>query len=152
MKRIALLLLLSATLYAASPFRCPYTVTSEFGSMEGRGGERRPCGHTGIDLWCPDPYIGPAADGVVVEADIDEIYGKYIIIQHTPTMRTKYAHGEIIYDRALPGCTVTRSMVIMKMGNTGYSSNDHLHFEVQELIDGEWVAVDPIPLLTENNP
>lgn len=33
--------------------------------------------------------------------------------------------------------------------NTGYSSGDHLHFQVEEWKNGAWVAIDPIPVMFE---
>lgn len=33
--------------------------------------------------------------------------------------------------------------------NTGYSSGDHLHFELRKKVGGKWVSVDPLPLMFE---
>jgi len=31
--------------------------------------------------------------------------------------------------------------------NTGWSSGDHLHFQVEEFIDGKWIPIDPLSLM-----
>lgn len=139
--RILALILLSVSLYAGSPFRCPYTVTSEFGDMEGKGGERRIAGHMGIDLipttW--DWIIFPVLPGEVVDIGIDPVYGKFVIISHGEGLETLYAHAETIFDTADIGCIVTTETPIFKMGSTGYSDGPHLHLEAR--LNG--IAVDP---------
>lgn len=117
--------------------------------MKGFGGTRRPDGHTGVDL-IPEAWpftIYPIAEGVVLDIGIDAVYGKFIIIEHSKTLRSFYAHGATIYNTALPGKPVTINTPIMRMGATGYSDGPHLHLEVRILENGEWGPVDPMPYI-----
>ena len=58
-------------------------------------------------------------------------YGNYIIIAHPNGTQTLYAH--LTTNRALVAVnqSVARGRVIGYMGNTGYSTGCHLHFEVR---------------------
>lgn len=142
--RILALLLLTACLYSA-PFQSGYIVTSEFGSMEGKGGARRPEGHQGIDIIPTEwPFlIMPILDGIVVEIGHDTILGKYVIVEHHPQFHTLYAHGAKIFYTALEGCLVTTDTPIMVMGRTGFADGCHLHLET--ILNG--VRVDPLEYL-----
>ena len=146
MKVVVLLLLVSSAIYSL-PFRCDHVVTSEYGSLTGYGGERRACGHIGIDLipaeW--DYIIFPIMAGEVTEVGVSTVYGKYVIVQHDETTRSLYAHGEIIYSTAVG--LVDTTTPIMRMGNTGFSDGAHLHLEIHKLINGRWCPVDPAPFL-----
>jgi len=42
------------------------------------------------------------------------------------------------------GDQVETGQVIGWADNTGWSSGDHLHFEVYELVSGKWVLIDPL--------
>ena len=138
--RVIALLLLTVCLYSA-PFQSGYIVTSEFGSMEGKGGARRPEGHQGLDIIPTEwPFtIYPILDGVVIEMGQDPILGKYVIVQHHPGFKTLYAHGAKIFNTALVGCLVTTTTPIMIMGRTGWADGCHLHLET--ILNG--VRVDP---------
>ena len=143
--KIILLLLLTFNLYAISPFRSDYVVTSEFGSFEGRGGERRPYGHRGLDLWCPDYIISPIAPGVIKEIGENDILGKFVIVTHDG-FESVYGHAETIFSAtALPGMIVTTDTPIIRMGKTGYADREHLHLEVR--VNG--IPVDPMKYLEE---
>lgn len=57
-------------------------------------------------------------------------YGNYVMIQHSNTMCTLYAHLEKVYVKA--GDTVKTGQRIGFMGNTGSSRGGHLHFEIRQ--------------------
>lgn len=57
-------------------------------------------------------------------------YGNYVMIQHSNTICTLYAHLEKVYVKE--GDTVKAGQRIGFMGNTGSSRGGHLHFEVRQ--------------------
>lgn len=105
----------------------PYfgTITSRFGARWGRT-------HTGTDI-CGDvgDPIKAADTGIVITAEYQSNgYGNIIIIDHQNGIHTWYAHLDSILVKA--GDTVEKGTVIGELGNTGYSTGPHLHFEVRE--------------------
>jgi len=107
--------------------------------------------HTGIDL--PAPYgtsIKAAASGIVIFAGWGTAYGNYILIDHGVNkdgnhIITQYAHCSSILVSVKD--TIKRGDVIAKVGSTGWSTGNHLHFGVQ--VGGTWE--DPENWLYEYN-
>lgn len=64
-------------------------------------------------------------------------YGNYLIIDHGGGLSTVYAHCSAIY--AYEGQQVSKGDIIAAVGTTGWSTGNHLHFEVRE----NGVAVNP---------
>ena len=86
--------------------------------------------HTGIDIGGHkgDP-INPAMDGTVIyEGEIFWGFGKHIIIDHGDNITTIYAHLDKIY--VYKGQKVTINDTIGSMGSTGWSTGNHLHFQI----------------------
>jgi murein DD-endopeptidase MepM/ murein hydrolase activator NlpD len=93
--------------------------------------------HEGLDIagaW--RSQVVAVADGVVVEHwpppdnywRGHETYGGMIRIQHDNGMETLYAH--LSWTRIHTGDRVRAGQVIGRIGNTGKSDGEHLHFEV----------------------
>lgn len=121
-----------------------------YGESLGKGGLWRPY-HGGLDMWAVNPTIYPIGAGTSVKCDIDKIYGKYVMIQHTPRVRTLYAHASKIFYAAVEGEQVTTDTKLMIMGDTGLSDGIHLHFEIQiKLSNGKWMTIDPEPFVNFN--
>jgi murein DD-endopeptidase MepM/ murein hydrolase activator NlpD len=99
--------------------------------------------HAGIDLSGPHGTpIYATADGVVTNAGWNSGgYGNLIKVDHGRGIETRYGHLAAISVR--PGQRITRGQVIGRMGSTGRSTGNHLHYEVR--IDGR--AVNPIPFM-----
>ena len=94
------------------------------------GGERM---HTGIDL--PNNEGAPVfatADGVVIVAGLLGGYGNGVIIDHGNKISTLYGHNSKLLVKV--GEVVIRGQVISKVGSTGISTGNHLHYEVR--VDG----------------
>lgn len=112
--------------------------------------------HTGVDLIpkrgsLREPILATKA-GQVVEIGHNQVYGKYIIIDHDNGYRTKYAHLSIIYYTADLYKHVKEGDTIGLMGNTGYTRGNtgiHLHYEVRryDATTDEWRFIDPEILL-----
>lgn len=82
--------------------------------------------------------IYAANGGSVVTATYHYSYGNYVIIDHGGGKATLYAHCSKLLVKV--GDNVNQGDVIAKVGTTGYSSGNHLHFEVR--ING--TAVNPL--------
>ena len=94
--------------------------------------------HNGIDIANQrgTPVVA-AMSGTVVKAGYNGNYGRYLILRHAEGFQTLYAH----LDQALVtvGDRIRQGQQVGEMGNTGYSSEDHLHFSI--FLDG--AHVDP---------
>ena len=80
-----------------------------------------------------------AADGVVELATTHSSYGYYIILDHGNGMETLYGHLMEDSFKVRPGETVRQGQPIAQVGQTGYATGPHLHFEVR--VNGN--KVDP---------
>lgn len=100
------------------------TITSRFG--------RRSSGiHTGLDIATSSGTpIKAAASGTVIYAGYKGSYGNLVIIAHTNSVQTYYAHCSKIYVSV--GQTVSQGQTISAVGSTGNSTGPHLHLEVRE--------------------
>ena len=72
-----------------------------------------------------------AADGVVELATTHSSYGYYIILDHGNGMETVYGHLMENSFMVRPGETVRQGQPIARVGQTGYATGPHLHFEVR---------------------
>lgn len=126
---------------AATPSILPTTgdVTSRFGwrnSPIGRGNEY----HPGIDFAnnIGTPIVATADGQVVKSSDTGDGYGKMVQIDHGNGIVTIYGHNSQLLVQV--GQTVKKGQVIAALGNTGYSTGPHCHYEIR--ING--TAVDPV--------
>jgi murein DD-endopeptidase MepM/ murein hydrolase activator NlpD len=99
------------------------TITSRFG--------RRSSGtHTGLDIATSSGTpVKAAATGTVAYAGWKGSYGNLVIIQHTDSIQTYYAHCSKIY--VSQGQQVQQGEVISAVGSTGNSTGPHLHLEIR---------------------
>jgi murein DD-endopeptidase MepM/ murein hydrolase activator NlpD len=99
--------------------------------------------HEGLDLAAPSGTpIFAAAPGIVVNAEAVEGYGNAVTIDHGYGLSTYYAHCLRLLVHA--GQRVNKGQKIAEVGNTGYSTGPHLHFEVRI----RSVPVDPLQYLS----
>lgn len=98
--------------------------------------------HSGYDFACSKGTEIYAADsGTVVIAAWNGGYGNCVTINHGGGIMTLYGHcSEILVSS---GDTVKRGDVIAKVGSTGRSTGNHLHFEVRK--NGS--VIDPAPYI-----
>lgn len=86
--------------------------------------------HTGIDIPAPaGASIIAVSDGVVEFSGIKGSYGNLVIIKHSSTQKTYYAHNQANLVRK--GDVVVKGQTIAKVGSTGASTGPHLHFETR---------------------
>ena len=135
------------------PLRSYITITQEFKGVSK---------HSGVDFGWNSSYpnatnqqIIAAEAGTVVSAvdgygntwgKTPKTYGNYVIIEHGDGLWTVYGH-------LLKGLSVKRGQKVAKgdvlgrMGNSGYSKGQHLHFEMRKDANKHANAVDPLPYL-----
>lgn len=95
--------------------------------------------HSGVDLAAPGgTNILAAADGMVKMSGWNGGYGNCVVIDHGGGISTLYGHAS--RNLVVKGQKVTKGQVIAKVGTTGNSTGNHLHFEV--LINGK--TTDPM--------
>ena len=85
--------------------------------------------HGGVDL--PAPHgtnILAAKGGTVVVSTYGSSYGNYVAISHADGSRTMYCHMSARLVSV--GDTVSQGQVIGRVGSTGNSTGNHLHFEL----------------------
>ncbi len=115
--------------------------------------------HTGVDFgWRSTDSHQPIVsveDGTVVTA-VDgynntypdkKIYGNYVIIKHSDGNYTVYGHllkGSVCVKK---NQKVTKGQQIGRMGNTGYSCGQHLHFEFRKGGNSKSKSIDPLDIL-----
>ena len=86
--------------------------------------------HTGLDYKAQTPMaVYSAASGSILKTGYSDTYGKYVVIQHSNSESTLYAHlsNNAIYKT---GQKVDAGNIIGTSGNTGRGTGPHLHFEV----------------------
>lgn len=98
--------------------------------------------HTGIDIPAPKGTPAVAIDnGTVIFSGTKGSYGKTIMIQHDDGKVTLYAHNSELVVSV--GQRVQTGQVVSKIGSTGRSTGNHLHFEVR--INGK--HTNPMPYI-----
>ncbi|WP_308161263.1 M23 family metallopeptidase [Dietzia psychralcaliphila] len=115
------------------------TFTSGFGMRWGAM-------HAGIDIANANgtPILA-ATDGVVIDSGPAQGYGNWIRIMSDDGTMTVYGHMETLDVRE--GERVYAGQKIAGMGNMGFSTGSHLHFEV--LLNGGTQHIDPVIWLAQ---
>lgn len=86
--------------------------------------------HCGIDLVAKESAsVYAAANGRITFAGKKNGYGNTIEIEHSPNVRTIYAHLDSIF--VSKGQGIARGVTIGQQGNTGIATKEHLHFEIR---------------------
>ena len=115
-------------------------VTRGFESLHGVFKNR----HLGIDIAAAEGTpVQATADGRVVFADVDDVLGHLVAIDHGGVYMTRYGHNSALLVHE--GERVRHGQHIALVGSSGRSSGPHLHYEVIE--DGR--ARDPRDFLSQ---
>ncbi len=110
------------------------TISSRYGSRE----SIRDHAHGGLDIAVGyGTPIKATADGIVKSAGWSGGYGNLVVIDHGNGVQTYYGHCSKLL--VTPGTEVKAGDIIAKVGSTGNSTGNHLHFEIR--INGS--AVNP---------
>lgn len=112
--------------------------------------EKRP--HMGVDYGAPyGTPVKSVGDGVVEFVGWRGGGGKTVVIRHNSVYKTAYKHLSNYAAKLRPGQKVSQGQVIAYVGNTGYATGPHLHFEFYQ--SGRYVdplgksfpSADPVP-------
>ena len=108
------------------------TVTSGYGSRYIFGSYSF---HSGIDISAPYGTPIAAADGGRVTwagygSGSYWSYGNYVVIDHENGLQTIYAHCSSV--DVVPGERVYKGQTVGRVGSTGRSTGNHLHFQVKQ--------------------
>ncbi len=86
--------------------------------------------HNGIDIPAPkNTDVLSIDDGIVIFSGYKDGYGKVVEIEHFDSKKSLYAHNESLCVNE--GDVVKSGQVIAKVGSTGNSTGDHVHFEIK---------------------
>ncbi len=92
--------------------------------------------HNGLDLTADTGTpVYATGDGVVIDAKYNGGYGNVIFLSHGYGFESRYAH--LSKFNVVSGQRVKRGEKIGYVGNTGLSTNSHLHYEV--LHNNKWI-------------
>jgi murein DD-endopeptidase MepM/ murein hydrolase activator NlpD len=84
--------------------------------------------HNGVDYAAPTGTPAMSiGDGVVDFAGVQGGYGNVVIVRHSPSHSTVYAHLSRI--QVSKGQSIQKGQTIGAVGSTGWSTGPHLHFE-----------------------
>lgn len=93
--------------------------------------------HKGIDIGADyGADIVAAADGTVVFSGYSNSAGNYVMIDHGGSLYTVYMHASSLC--VSKGDAAARGQVVAKVGSTGISTGNHLHFGVS--LNGAYVS------------
>ena len=126
-------------------FKCPITAKFRISSHFGRRADPfsgAASNHTGVDMACPTGTpVNASMGGKVAFVGYSNIFGNYIIMNHSNGYQTLYAHLSKVLTKK--GIWVNQGTKIGLVGSTGYSTGPHLHFTVYK--NGK--LMDPLKLI-----
>jgi murein DD-endopeptidase MepM/ murein hydrolase activator NlpD len=86
--------------------------------------------HKGVDFAAPTGTpVHASGDGKVVSAGRQNGYGNAVVLQHGGAFSTVYAHLSRFAVGMKPGVRVAQGDVIGYVGQTGWATGPHLHYE-----------------------
>jgi murein DD-endopeptidase MepM/ murein hydrolase activator NlpD len=86
--------------------------------------------HRGVDYAAPvGTPVRATGNGTVAFAGQQGGYGNVVILQHSGAFSTVYAHLSRFAPRLRTGARVTQGDVIAYVGQTGWATGPHLHYE-----------------------
>ncbi|MFL0448315.1 M23 family metallopeptidase [Corynebacterium xerosis] len=126
--------------------RAPSVVKPAEGTFTSGFGMRWGTLHAGLDIanGVGTPILA-AMGGTVIDSGPASGFGQWIRIQHDDGSIAVYGHMETL--DVTVGERVTAGQKIAGMGNRGFSTGSHLHFELYPTGSG---AVDPLPWFAEH--
>jgi murein DD-endopeptidase MepM/ murein hydrolase activator NlpD len=86
--------------------------------------------HKGVDYAAPiGTPVRVTADGVVAFAGVQNGYGNVVIVRHQGTYSTVYGHLSRFAPQVKTGARVRQGDTIAFVGQTGWATGPHLHYE-----------------------
>ena len=85
--------------------------------------------HAGIDIAAPTgTFIGATASGIVIQAGWDGSFGLNVLVDHGGGVISRYSHMDHI--DVFLGAFVEAGTLLGFVGQTGFATGPHLHFEI----------------------
>lgn len=110
-----------------------------------------PAGHLGLDLYATHSQpVYCALDGTVYKIDTNPKSGLDVRVESlVDGERYRHIYEHLLGYQQKVGQEVAAGDLIGWADNTGYSAGDHLHFQVEKLINDVWTPIDPMPLMSQ---
>lgn len=97
--------------------------------------------HKGVDVAADEGTpIRLMFSGTVLEVGNSDVYGNFVLVDHTNGLYTRYCHCSSVLVET--GYILKQGEIIALVGNTGWSTGPHLHLEVisnGKYCDAEWL-------------
>ncbi|WP_276349080.1 M23 family metallopeptidase [Daejeonella sp. JGW-45] len=123
--------ILSGVAFTPIGYPSNFAVNSRFGYRSDPIRRGRVEFHPGIDFkGRRGDAVKSTADGKVIIAGWFQGYGKCVKIRHKNNLETLYGHLSKVNVKA--GQMVSTGQVIGRVGSTGHSTGNHLHYEVRK--------------------
>ncbi len=127
------------------PLTAPAPITAWFG-LQTNPLTKLQTFNRGVNLKAPEGTIVLAAfSGRVLNTGILGELGQTVILGHGAQARTRYGHLASIMVK--PGQWVQQGDLLGTVGKTGKTTGSQLHFELWQLFEKTWQALDPKNLL-----
>jgi len=106
-------------------------------------------GHLGLDIKAfHGQEVYCARDGVVSFIDTNPKSGLDIrVISIINGVEYRHIYEHLLGYKPKVGDKVETGQILGWADNTGYSSGDHLHFQLEKTVNGVFVPIDPLPLM-----
>lgn len=118
---------------------CPVGFKSLY--ADGRHGALDLRAYHGQEVYC-------AQGGTVYKIDTNPKSGLDVRVESfVGGRRIRHIYEHLLGYQAKVGDELKTGQLVGWADNTGYSSGDHLHFQVEEYQGGKWVKIDPEPLM-----
>jgi murein DD-endopeptidase MepM/ murein hydrolase activator NlpD len=105
--------------------------------------------HRGTDFAAPmGTPVRVTADGVVELAGQQNGYGNVVIVRHDSTYSTLYAHLSRFGDDVRSGSRVSQGDTIGYVGQTGWATGPHLHYELRVAGEPQDALTVALPMAT----
>lgn len=118
--------------YFSHPLKTYTRISSRFSKRRFHPILKEYKGHNGTDYAAPiGTPIYAARDGVVRFASTMRGFGKVVYINHDKKYTTVYAHMSKIHPKIKEGKFIKRGTIIGYVGQTGWATGPHLHFETR---------------------
>jgi murein DD-endopeptidase MepM/ murein hydrolase activator NlpD len=107
-------------------------------------------GHLGLDLGISHGQeVYNAQKGMVSFIDTNPKSGLDVrVVSVINGVEYKCIYEHLLGYQARVGDILETGQLIGWADNTGYSSGDHLHFQIEKDVNNVWIAIDPLPLMS----
>lgn len=109
-------------------------------------------GHTGVDLGLlhRGQEVYCVQKGIIDSIDTNPRTGLDVrIISEHKGVKYRHIYEHLQGYQGSKGDIIETGEIIGWGDNTGWSAGDHLHFQLEMLIDNKWIPIDPLPYMED---